>query len=183
MSEFINRIGLNLNIKDLDVLESQYDEEGRLSSLKVREVDSEDQVIINEGTSLDAITLNTIIREMIVEEFNLLFNNYVTLEKNVELSCDDANGVNDETELSCNDDLSIVIINNYEEILNVSAEIINSTTKTLMVNFNYNLQSVLDDVTEIPIQVKLVKQANPNFIVTRLIYNVTLVGTSQNPED
>ena len=183
MSEFVNRIGLNLNIKDLEVLESQYDEEGRISLLKVREVDSEDQVIINEGTSLDATTLNTIIREMIVDEFNLLLNNYVTLEKNVELSCDNTNGVNDETELSCNDELERVIINNYTGILNVSAEIINSPTKTLRVNFKYNSQSVLDDVSEFQIQIKVVKEANPNFIVARLIYNVTLVGTSQNPED
>ena len=80
MNKFINREGLNLNRKELVVVSIERDTSGEIISLVVDEARC-DNDIIKEGTKLEAMELNTIVRNMILEELNITDLERVTYDK------------------------------------------------------------------------------------------------------
>ena len=81
MNKFYNRVGQNLNRKELEVVSIERDASGEITSLVVDE-NRCDSDIQQEGTALEANVVNTIIRNMILEELSITDLERVTDDKN-----------------------------------------------------------------------------------------------------
>lgn len=85
MSEFINRVGSNLNKREFQVTEIVRDNLGEIITIKANMLRSDDSVITTEGTELNKESLTSIIESMIdgaVNELRLVPATVVDLDKN-----------------------------------------------------------------------------------------------------
>ncbi len=89
MNKFYNRVGQNLNRKELEVVSIERDESGEITSLIVDESRFDNEITV-EGTVFEANTVNEIIRNMILEELNITDSKRVTSDKNALILPDEA---------------------------------------------------------------------------------------------
>lgn len=85
MSEFINRVGSNLNKREFQVTEIVRDNLGEIVTIKANMLRSDDSVITTEGTELNKESLTSIIESMIdgaINELRSVPTSVVDLDKN-----------------------------------------------------------------------------------------------------
>lgn len=76
MSEFIDRVSSTLNHKILDVKSVERDESGEIISMEVEVIRNDEEGLTQEGTHLNAATLNGTINNMIIAKIKEALENY-----------------------------------------------------------------------------------------------------------
>ena len=79
MTEFVNRRGINLNKKILEVEEVTRDDSGEIINLLVKEIRN-DLPVAEEGTPLNAESMNSIIGNMISENTYQIFDSLMAMQ-------------------------------------------------------------------------------------------------------
>ena len=79
MTEFVNRRGINLNKKILEVEEVTRDDSGEIINLLVKEIRN-DLPVAEEGTPLNAESMNSIIGNMISENTYKIFDSLMAMQ-------------------------------------------------------------------------------------------------------
>lgn len=187
MSEFINRTGLNLNKKILNVSKVTRNQSGEIITLEVEVIRNDEDGLMVEGTPLNASNFNNIINEMIDSRVHSALVNYhenqlaIIETAEVTLLADGSCAMYDGFSIYAPENVVVDVENNYDEYFIVSAP----TTATTG-NINIGVTAIQDPdysgATEFQFDVRLYSQET-NDLIKRVTCQVTFQVPSITPDD
>lgn len=188
MSEFKNRLASNINRKKYFVEENtiERNECGEVISFVAKEVRYDNPNKDNEGTPLNASTLNTIISEMIETKIKKALENYyengLAELENVEVYVfPDASSTSFSSfGIDVVEPVTVTIENDYQEYFSVS--ISNSSSSTIGVEIAAKELPDDEETTELDFVIKLFSQATGEMI-KKVTCSVIFQLPSLTPED
>lgn len=189
MSEFKNRVGLNLNRKKYIIEEDSVErnECGEIISFIAEEVRYDNPYINGEGTPLNAESLNEIIQDMIHTNIQRALENYhengLAELENAETTVlvDGSCAMSNYIYINVPEAVTITIENEYEDYFEVTAP--NSAPAgTITVNITCFQAPDFTGVTELNFIVKLYSQLT-NEMIKKVTCSVTFQVPSVTPED
>ena len=195
MSEFIDRVSSTLNHKILDVKSVERDESGEIISMEVEgtriisetKIKNNEEGLTQEGTHLNAATLNGTINNMIIAKIKEALENYhenglAVLETAEAIVLADGSCAQQDTiYISTDEDVSINIENEYTDLFEVIAPL-EAEKGTFEVVINAIQDPEPSGATEYDFIIKLYSQVT-NEMVKKVTCTVTFQTPSSTPED
>lgn len=187
MSEFIDRVSSTLNHKILDVKSVERDESGEIISMEVEVIRNDEEGLTQEGTHLNAATLNGTINNMIIAKIKEALENYhenglaVLETAEAIVLADGLCAQQDTIYISTDEDVSINIENEYTDLFEVIAPL-EAEKGTFEVVINAIQDPEPSGATEYDFIIKLYSQVT-NEMVKKVTCTVTFQTPSSTPED
>lgn len=187
MSEFIDRVSSTLNHKILDVKSVERDESGEIISMEVEVIRNDEEGLTQEGTHLNATTLNAIINDMIITKIKEALENYhenglaILETAEVTILFDGSSAMYNSISIEVSEAVRIDVENNYQEYFIVSAPN-TATAGTITIDITGIECPETLETTEFDFVVKLISQAT-NEMIKKVTCTVTLQVPSTTPDD